>query len=360
MLKRSMSGAAQARLHDALALLSERFQGAGFAPVDIPHLFAGETLLDLYGEDLRARAFLFPDAGRGNELCLRPDFTVPVALAHGAGGWERAASYAYQGQVFRNQPADLGRPTEYMQAGIEAFGEADSVVEDARIFALLHGALVDLGIKAPEVLMGDLSIPFALLDALEMPARRRARLRRHFWRQNRFQDLIERACAGAQPGPGPSDDGAEILGIRSVEAVAQRLALLAEEAQDPPMPRRDADLIGAVLGLECPAAKAPAQLRSIIGGVGIDAVIDRLEARLDVLADKGLDPAAMRFNANFGRILEYYDGFVFEMRAEAQGEHPPLAGGGRYDALTERLGAARQIPAIGGMIRPESVLEGLV
>ena len=36
--------------------------------------------------------------------------------------------------------------------------------------------------------------------------------------------------------------------------------------------------------------------------------------------------------------------------------HPPLAGGGRYDAMTVRLGAARPVPAVGGMIRPEAVL----
>ncbi|MEM7236549.1 MAG: ATP phosphoribosyltransferase regulatory subunit, partial [Pseudomonadota bacterium] len=69
-----------------LSTLSTLFSDAGFEPVKPAHLFPAETLLDLYGEDIRARAFLFPDPVQGDELCLRPDFTVPVAMAHGHSG----------------------------------------------------------------------------------------------------------------------------------------------------------------------------------------------------------------------------------------------------------------------------------
>ena len=43
------------------------------------------TLLDLYGEDIRARAYVTDDPVRG-EMMLRPDFTVPVVQAHMAHG----------------------------------------------------------------------------------------------------------------------------------------------------------------------------------------------------------------------------------------------------------------------------------
>ncbi|MFK7944142.1 MAG: ATP phosphoribosyltransferase regulatory subunit [Paracoccaceae bacterium] len=365
MLRRPRSGPVQAALETALAKLSETFTDSGFATMDVPHLFLGDTLLDLYGEDLRARAFLFPDAERDNELCLRPDFTVPVALAHGAAGWTHTAAYSYSGPVFRRQPQGLGRPTEYMQAGVELFGETDTIAADARVFALLYRGLCALGMTGIETHIGDLSIPFALLDVLDMPDRRRAALRRHFWRPARFQTLIERACrpeplsttrARLLAGPATASFG-EALGLRDAQEILDRLSDLADEAVDAPMPRADADLIGAVLALECPATEAPARLRQLVGHSGISPVIERLEARLDAFAAEGLDPAGMLFDANFGRNLEYYDGFVFEMRALGAVEHPPLAGGGRYDALTAKLGSATEIPAIGGIIRPESVLE---
>ena len=355
MLGRAQSGPAQAALNDALALLSGLFGGAGHVPLAVPYLFPGDVLLDVYGEDLRARAFLFPDQGRGNELCLRPDFTVPVALAHGAEGWDRQAAYTYQGPVFRNQPQGKGRPVEYLQAGIERFGDADAMAADAQVFALLHRGLTALGIGRPEATIGDLSIPFAVLDALDMPDRRRSALKRHFWRPARFQDLIERACTRSERAPAPEVSD-EVFGLREPGEVTARIEGLAREAREDPMPRADADLIGAVLALRGPATEAPARLRSLTGETAVTRTIERMEARLEALVAQGIDPARLVFDADFGRNLEYYDGFVFEMRAPSGGDHPPLAGGGRYDALTVRLGAETPVSAVGGIIRPEAVL----
>jgi ATP phosphoribosyltransferase regulatory subunit len=70
----------------------------------------------------------------------------------------------------------------------------------------------------------------------------------------------------------------------------------------------------------------------------------------------GVDVATLPFEASFGRTtMEYYDGFVFGFLAEGRPDLPPVATGGRYDALTKILGAGREIPAVGGVIRPELV-----
>ncbi|HET7410252.1 MAG TPA: ATP phosphoribosyltransferase regulatory subunit, partial [Paracoccaceae bacterium] len=298
MLGRPRHGPALEALESALAVLARLFADAGHAPVAVPHLFLGETLLDLYGEDLRARAFLIADAERHNELALRPDFTVPVALAHGAAGWGRQAAYSYQGPVFRRQEPGLGRPVEYVQAGVERFGDPDPVTADAGVFALLRRGLVALGVT-PEATVGDLSIPFALLDALEMPAAGRAALRRHFWRPARFQALVARACQPPSPsdarrvlmaaadGPTPDDSITQLLlaagesvGARGADEVIARARRLASEAAEPPMPGADARLIAEVLAVKGPAPEAAARLRRIAEAAGIGPAIDRFEARL--------------------------------------------------------------------------------
>lgn len=379
MLGRPRQGTALGALEGALATLGRVFAAAGHDPVAVPYLYLGETLLDLYGEDLRARAFLIHDPERDNELALRPDFTVPVALAHASGGWQRRAAYSYQGPVFRRQEPGLGRPVEYFQAGVERFGDPDPVAADAAVFALLWRGLAALGVT-PAATVGDLSIPFALLDALEMPVARRAALRRHFWRPARFQALIARACQPPEPTPerrqlveavaGPSPSGAvagmmlaagEPVGSRDAAEVVARAQRLAAETEEPPMPGADARLIADVLAVSAPAPAAAAQLRRIArtAGVGIDLAIDRFEARLEALEAEGIATSLLAFDAAFGRNLEYYDGFVFELRAPGGAPHPPLAGGGRYDAMTVRLGAERPVAAVGGMIRPEAVLAAL-
>jgi ATP phosphoribosyltransferase regulatory subunit len=79
--------------------------------------------------------------------------------------------------------------------------------------------------------------------------------------------------------------------------------------------------------------------------------VDRFAARLEALQAKGVEIGSLAFEASHGRTsLEYYDGFVFSFHG-SEGL-PPVASGGRYDALTAVLGQGASIPAVGGVIRP--------
>ena len=69
--------------------LLQAFVRAGAVPVEADILQPAGTLLDLYGEDIRARAYVTDDPVKG-EMMLRPDFTVPVVQAHMAHGAEPA------------------------------------------------------------------------------------------------------------------------------------------------------------------------------------------------------------------------------------------------------------------------------
>ena len=105
-----------------------------------------ETLLDLYGEDIRARAYVTADPLRG-EMMLRPDFTVPVVQAHMAHGAE-PARYCYMGEVFRQQYHLGPRQSEYVQVGYEVFDGSDPLAADAEVFALFARMLQGRGFRA--------------------------------------------------------------------------------------------------------------------------------------------------------------------------------------------------------------------
>ena len=79
--------------------LRDGFAAQGAVIVEPPVLQPAELLLDLYGEDIRGRAYVTSDALRGEQM-LRPDFTVPVVQMHMAHGAE-PARYTYAGTVFR-------------------------------------------------------------------------------------------------------------------------------------------------------------------------------------------------------------------------------------------------------------------
>ena len=65
------------------------------------------------------------------------------------------------------------------------------------------------------------------------------------------------------------------------------------------------------------------------------------------------------FSAEFGRNLEYYTGFVFEISVPRLGPRSPVAGGGRYDSLVSDVGAPSPVPAVGSSIHTERLLAAL-
>jgi ATP phosphoribosyltransferase regulatory subunit len=79
----------------------------------------------------------------------------------------------------------------------------------------------------------------------------------------------------------------------------------------------------------------------------LSAALDRFEQRTGFIAAEGIDPSGIAFAADFGRNLDYYTGFVFELWRAEGGNAKPLAGGGRYDGLLKALGGQDGVPAIG-------------
>ncbi|AVO36893.1 ATP phosphoribosyltransferase regulatory subunit [Pukyongiella litopenaei] len=351
---------------DVMARASElraRFEKAGAQPVETPVLQPAETLLDLYGEDIRARAYVTSDALRGEQM-LRPDFTVPVVQMHMANGAE-PARYTYAGEVFRRQEHDPDRANEYFQVGYEVFDRTDPAGADAEVFALIAETLSGLELTP---VTGDIGILMAAVGGLSTTDRRKAALRRHIWRPRRFRALLDRFAghapvppsrtallAAADPIAGAGPD----IGKRSLSEVAERIAALREDAAVPPLSETELSALEALLSVRETLPFALEQLRDVAVDLpAITPALDRLEARIEALAARGVDVRNLGFEASHGRSsMEYYDGFVFGFLATSRPDLPPVATGGRYDALTRRLGDGGEIPAVGGVLRPGVMLE---
>ena len=336
------------------------FKAAGAQPVEADTLLPAETLLDLYGEDIRARAYVTRDPLRG-EMMLRPDFTVPVVQAHMQGGAD-PARYCYMGEVFRAQDHLTPRASEYLQVGFELFDRDAPEAADAEVFALFHKLLAPLGLRAAT---GDIGILMAAVNGLSTSPRRKTALLRHIWRPARFRKLLDRFSGrAAQPAARTAlldrlamgeTDPAPLIGLRSEAEINQRSAALLEDAKTPPLAAPEAALLYDLLTLQAPARAALSHLRGITPMLpAIEPAVNRFAARLDALEGRGINPSDLPFAASHGRTtMEYYDGFVFSFHG--LGDGPAVASGGRYDALTAHLGQGRSIPAVGGIIRPALV-----
>ena len=292
-------------------------------------------------------------------MMLRPDFTVPVVQMHMRNGAE-PARYCYLGEVFRKQDHGDTRPehprdNEYLQAGFELFARDPDA--DAEVFALFHSILKPLDLQAT---MGDMDLLMDAVRALPLSGARRAALLHHIWRPKRFAKALARFAAPSAPRRFEAS-AAPWNGLRSREEMQARIDRLQADAAETPLPAIWAERLQRLFTVDAPAPQALADLRALATEIpDIAEAVDRLARNLALLSARGIDVGAIRFDASHGRhTMEYYDGMTFSFVAPGRADWPPVASGGRYDALAAVLGQAqgRSIPAVGGIIRPGLVHE---
>lgn len=370
---------------DLVSTVTDSFQAAGFAAIDVPVLLPMGDFVRISGEEFRRRVFV-TSSNNGHDWCLRPEFTIPVVrtvlAAHPEGG-----RYFYSGRIFRN-----GRPgeaDEVWQVGGEVIGDHDPVATDAETLAHAVDIARRCGVGAPRLIVGDVALFAALTAALEIPPAWRARLTQLFGDPAKIADTLDRLenrhfgfpgfaahaeiieALSAFPAEKVGSLFADILSIAGVQTVGGRTTgEIAERVLEQAMlassngvddtalaalrafvalEGEDGDGIALAEGTE----KLEALCRSIGDRPPFRAAVDRFTARLAAFEAAGLDLSAMRYAAGFGRRLGYYDGFVFDVFDGSRADIGQVAGGGRYDGLVRHFDAAPGIKAVGFAVWPE-------
>ena len=366
--------------------LLDVFRRAGYEQVAPSIIQPAEIFLDQIGESIRSRTYVFTDLA-GDELCLRPDLTVPVSRLY----LERhpkadtPARYCYNGPAFRFQPDrnNQAHPREFRQAGIESFGAKDKESADVEIVLLAVEAVRGAGLKDFRIRFGDIALFYAFIDALALPERWRLKLRHYFWRPPVFHALLSRLAKGDRPdADGPAAalartldrDASErsedlvaryleerslpLAGNRSLSEITARLLDLLGDLRADPLRKEVATVIDSFLAVTGPPREAAGRVAKIARGAGIDidAPLAALVRRFERLEKGGVDLGRCSFATEFGRSFEYYSGLVFQIEAGRNDDPGQVAGGGRYDGLLAHIGAPREVPAIGSAIHTERLL----
>lgn len=334
------------------------------------------VLLDLAGEAMRPRLFVVQAEG-AEASALRPDFTIPVALAHIAGGRDQGR-YLYEGKVFRVAPQDSGRPVEFLQIGAERFGGgADPAAEDAEMAGLAWAAASAGGRKDLSMALGDVGLFRAFTRALGLPDGVRTRLGRAFASGRGLTGELERAQGPATPDANggrlshlltdlPEAEAAAVLeelwrlagiqpvGGRGPAEIVHRLVERAEASRGAQLSPAEADLIARYLEIsDSPRAALDAvEKLSYEAKADLGTVLSAWIERLKALAAAGVPETALSLSTGLVRPFGYYDGMLFEVRSAALGTERLVAAGGRYDGLPARLGGPEDSRAVGCSVRP--------
>ena len=278
---------------------------AGYQQVETPILQPSDPFINRMGAEMQRRLYRFTDPG-GEELCLRPDLTIPSVLDYVRAGRFDEARLCYQGTAFRYQPRGAGKPEEFTQMGLEIINgkTGDAAIEDdievlEKLLKIIRAAGVT-GYKIHFVLARarKISHPKAII-----PPERLARII-------------------------PPDPDAMIAGrsgediIRRIER-SRRYHAQRTEQQNEEGPPDDS------LAMDW-----------------METVASALDLRTNDFETFGQSGG-----------FDYYTGVGFEIHVPELGPRKVIASGGRYDNLVENLGAPHQIPAIGGAIALERLRE---
>jgi ATP phosphoribosyltransferase regulatory subunit len=347
---------------------------AGYGRVVPPILELAEPFIETSGEDIRRRLYAFSDPD-GVEFCLRPDLTIPTCRQFLRNRQTGPARLSASGPAFRHQDTSSPRPRQFAQIDAELIDAADPVEADAEILTLALKCLRSVGIDDPAIRVGDLGLLSQVMTALEITPKTQARLRRALGRPEALAKVLEDAPGrSAQEGSAIVDALTslsagqahrlveEIIGLagiagmggRRVDEIADRLVAKAQAASQPALSAEAARILTQYLNLSGPAPTMVERLAELTGPLGLD--LSHFRRRLSLLQGEGVDLSRITFTGSFSRAIDYYTGMVFELDVPQQGEDTgPLAAGGRYDGLLARLGADREMPAIGFAFWPERV-----
>src|ERR1700726_1798913 len=284
---------------------------AGCVQAEPAILQPADPFLDLSGEDIRKSLYLTTDAS-GEELCLRPDLTIPVARDYlRSSRVGQPAGFSYLGPVFRYRG---GQPSEFLQAGIESFGRQDRPAADAEMLALALEATSAFGLTEVEIRTGDIALFTALIDALDLYPVWRRRLIKDFNRKISLEQDLERltletgtsrneyegvlaALAGSDRKAAlalvtdlMSIAGTTNVGGRSVSGRAHRF-LEQSTLKSGALPRDALSLIKRFMAIEGAPDGAIVKLRALASEAKLDITpaIDQFESRVSFMAARGID-----------------------------------------------------------------------
>ena len=352
----------------------------GGQEVALPTLLPAALVLELAGEDVRPRLY-FASGPDGAELCLRTDLTIPAALhyAQTAAGDDEAAAWVCEGKVFRAPKQGEDRAPEFIQIGLERFGDADRIEADVTVFLAaweacqaagerkLYVRLCDGGLLPHIIAKADLPEPWD--SALGEVTSHQSALKRVLAQATgagptRQISALERTIAELDSERARSTV-AEVLalanlslpGNRQLSHVADRLAARAKRAIANPLAPELAETLSKLIHLSSQGSLAASldECVALASKLGVD-LMDWRQAwtlRLDRIqqdAPEALSQA--HFEALSPEAFDYYDGMAFDFAVDPSFARP-VATGGRYDTLVGEISAGqRHARAVGCVIRP--------
>ena len=179
------------------------FKNGGFILCEPDVLLDSDYIIQRSGENFRKLMFTFEDDA-GKSICLRPDLTVASCIKYLKDNPKKNSKIFYSGQAYRRSNA-LKDKVINDQLGIEILGSKNKSTDDLKILKTITNSIKKIKIKNTSIKVGDVSLFQNLIESLKIPERWKMRLKRHFWRPQYFEDLLNRLETNSDVDPSSVD-----------------------------------------------------------------------------------------------------------------------------------------------------------
>ena len=271
------------------ARLRETFHAYGFGEVRTPILEHTDLFVRGVGEEtdiVSKEMYTFTDRDESKSLTLRPEGTASVMRAyieHQLNNESRMVKFYYIAPMFRRERPQKGRYRQHMQAGVEVLSNTDNPAIEAEVMEMLLLFLGRLGIPDLDVSVNSVGCKVcrpAYMERLRQEVRNRS----------------DRLCADCR--------------------------------------RRGETNPLRVFDCKVPTCQPViAELPTITDYLD-EACREHFEKFKSYLTARGI---SFKVNSRLVRGLDYYTRTTFEIQSSQLGAQNTIAGGGRYDGLSEDL-----------------------
>ncbi len=330
------------------------FKKDGFALSEPDVLLDSDYIIQRSGENFRKSMLTFED-DTGKSICLRPDLTIASCIKYLKENSKANAKIFYSGQAYRR----LNNKKDKIindQLGIEILGSKNKSKDDLKVLKTINSSIKKIKIKNTSIKVGDVSLFQNLIESLKIPERWKMRLKRHFWRPQYFEDLLNRLETNSDVDSVTVDldkkKFSEMKNLDQGKEIANRkvseiLSRFDRKVKDPRSFGENIKIVKIIrdfLKINCSIDKLDITLKSFAKKNNLNSSFLK-----DLSTIKNLSKINSKivFSTNFGRDIEYYSGIVFEIYNSSKKE---IARGGRYDGLLKSLGSKKNISAVGAAI----------
>jgi len=330
------------------------FKTDGFVLSEPDVLLDSDYIIQRSGENFRKLMLTFED-DTGKSMCLRPDLTVASCIKYLKDNSKANSKIFYSGQAYRRSKNPKDKIIND-QLGIEILGSKSKSTDDLKVLKTITSSIKKIKIKNTSIKVGDVSLFQKLIESLKIPERWKMRLKRHFWRPQYFEDLLNRLETNSDVDPTAVEldkkKFSEMKNFNQSTEIANRkvseiLSRFDRKIKDPRLfveNKKIVKIIREFLKIKCSINQLEKTLEIFVKKNKLSNSVFK-----DLSTIKNLSKINSKtiFSTNFGRDIEYYTGIVFEIYNSSQKE---IARGGRYDGLLKSLGSKKSISAVGAAI----------